>query len=67
MSKDITIQPRHKKTNNVVSDTNGAIQGHMARGSKLTAKLLCAIAFAYAKCWFSHDAAYSLFYTWLAG
>ena len=28
----------------------------------VTAKLICAIVFAYADCWFSHEAAQMLFY-----
>ena len=28
----------------------------------VTAKLICAFVFAYAKCWFSHDTAYTCMY-----
>ena len=31
----------------------------------VTAKLICVFVFAYAKCWFSHDAAHMFYHHWL--
>ena len=50
------IEPRHEKTNVLVSDLVRNKPGFTATEA-VTAKLICVFVFAYAICWFSHDAA----------
>ena len=77
---DNLFEPRHEKTNDLVSNQvrhkpgcTATEDGYMLekryciiRVAKtkalisfaVTAKLICVFVFAYAKCWFSHDAAH---------
>ena len=58
------FEPLHEKTNVLVSDLVRHKLGCTAteddKKLEITAKLICVFVFAYAKCWFSHDAAHFL-------